>query len=102
FEGDFKADDTNFNFTSKILVDISGDVPSFNVFGDLVNANLHALKLSKDSTAVTGLFDLNFRGHNIDDFAGYAKILNGNIIHNTESLDFDSLNLSVSLDSNNE
>ena len=44
---------------------------------------------------------LNFRGHNIDDFLGYAKILNANIIHNNQSLDFDSLTLTVSLDSNN-
>ena len=43
-----------------LSVDLSGDVPSFNVLGDLVNANLHALKLSKDSVAVTGLFDLEF------------------------------------------
>jgi len=101
FEGDFKANDTNFNFTSKILIDLSGDVPSFNVFGDLVNANLHALKLSKDSVGVTGLFDLNFRGHNIDDFIGYAKILNATITHNDQTLNFDSLTLTAALDSNN-
>jgi len=101
FEGDFKANDTNFNFTSKILIDLSGDVPSFNVFGDLVNANLRALKLSKDSVGVTGLFDLNFRGHNIDDFLGYAKILNATVTHNDQTLDFDSLTLTVALDSNN-
>jgi hypothetical protein len=100
FQGDFKADDPNFNFTSNISVDLSGEVPSFNVLGDLVNANLRSLKLSKDSVAITGLFDLNFRGHNIDDFIGYAKILNANITHNSQSLDFDSLTLNVSLDSN--
>ncbi|MBV9961398.1 MAG: translocation/assembly module TamB domain-containing protein [Parafilimonas sp.] len=101
FRGDFKADDPNFNFTSNISVDLSGSVPSFNVLGDLVNANLHALNLSKDSVAVTGLFDLNFRGHNIDDFLGYAKILNATVTHNNQTLDFDSLTLNVSLDSNN-
>jgi hypothetical protein len=101
FEGDLKANDTNFNFTSKILIDLSGDVPSFNLFGDLVNANLHALKLSKDSVTLTGLFDLNFHGHNIDDFLGYAKILNATVTHNNQTLDFDSLTLTVALDSNN-
>ena len=102
FEGDFKADDPNFNFTSNIVIDLSGSAPSFNVLGDLVNANLRALKLSKDSLSVTGLFDLNFHGHNIDDFLGYAKILNAGITHNNESLDFDSLTLTAALDSNNQ
>jgi translocation-and-assembly-module (TAM) inner membrane subunit TamB-like protein len=101
FQGDFTANDPNFNFTSNISVDLSGDVPSFNVLGDLVNANLHSLKLSKDSVGITGLFDVNFRGHNIDDFLGYAKILNATVTHNNQTLDFDSLTLNVSLDSNN-
>ncbi len=101
FEGDFKSEDPNFIFTSNIIVDLNGDAPSFNVLGDLVTANLKALKFSKDSVAVTGLFDLDFRGHNIDDFLGYAKILNASVIHNNQKLDFDSLTLSTSLDSLN-
>ena len=102
FKGDFKSEDPNFIFTSNIVVDLSGDVPSFNVLGDLVTANLKSLKLSKDSVAITGLFDLDFRGHNIDDFLGYAKILNASVIHNNQRLDFDSLTLSTSLDSLNQ
>lgn len=102
FKGDFKSEDPNFIFTSNIVVDLSGDVPSFNVLGDLVTANLKSLKLSKDSVAITGLFDLDFRGHNIDDFLGYAKILNASVIHNNQRLDFDSLTLSASLDSLNQ
>ncbi len=102
FKGDFKANDPNFNFTSNISVDLNGEAPSFNVLGDLENANLRSLKLSNDSIAITGLFDLNFRGHNIDDFLGYAKILNATVTHNNQSLDFDSLTLSASLDSNHQ
>lgn len=102
FQGDFKADDPNFVFTSNIIVDLNGDAPSFNVLGDLVTANLRSLKLSKDSIGITGLFDLDFRGHNIDDFLGYAKILNATVIHNSQRLDFDSLTLSTALDSLNQ
>lgn len=101
FQGEFIAADPNFNFTSNIAIDLNGEAPVFNVLGDLVNANLQALKLSKDSLAITGLFDMNFQGHNIDDFLGYAKILNASIIHNNQTLNFDSLTLSTSLDSNN-
>ncbi len=101
FKGDFKSEDPNFIFTSNIIIDLNGEAPSFNVLGDLVTANLQSLKFSKDSVAVTGLFDLDFSGHNIDDFLGYAKILNASVIHNNQRLDFDSLTLSTSLDSLN-
>ena len=101
FKGDFKSEDPNFIFTSNIVVDLNGEAPSFNVLGDLVTANLKSLGFSKDSVAVTGLFDLDFSGHNIDDFLGYAKILNASVIHNNQRLDFDSLTLSTSLDSLN-
>jgi len=101
FEGDFKANDTNFNFTSKIMINLADSVPSFNVFGDLVNANLRALNLAKDSVVVTGTFDMDFRGRNIDDFTGYVKMLNASVTHNNQTLVFDSLTLSAGLDSNN-
>ena len=102
FQGEFIAADTNFNFTSNIAINLNGDAPTYNILGDLVNANLRALKFSKDSITVAGLFDMNFQGHNIDDFLGYAKILNASIIHNNKKLDLDSLVLSTSLDSNNQ
>ena len=59
------------------------------------------MKLTPDSVSLTGLFDLNFQGHNIDDFLGYAKILNATVIHNKEKLDFDSLTITAALDSAN-
>lgn len=101
FQGEFIAADTNFNFTSNIAIDLNGEAPSFNILGDLVNANLHALNFTKDSIVVTGLFDMNFQGHNIDDFLGFAKILNASVKHNDQQLYLDSITLSTSLDSNN-
>ncbi|HYK47413.1 MAG TPA: translocation/assembly module TamB domain-containing protein [Parafilimonas sp.] len=99
FKGDFTADDPNFNFTSTIVVDLNQSAPSFNVLGDLGLVNLKALGFTKDSVSITGLFDLNFQGHNIDDFLGYAKILNATVVHNSQRLDFDSLAVTAALDS---
>jgi hypothetical protein len=99
FKGDFTADDPNFNFTSTIVVDLNQSAPSFNVLGDLQLVNLKALGFTKDSVSITGLFDLNFQGHNIDDFLGYAKILNATVVHNSQHLDFDSLAVTAALDS---
>lgn len=93
FNGDFKANDPNFDFTSFIEIDLSGDQPKFNILGDLQKANFKELNFTKDKVSLTGLFDLNFTGRNIDDFLGTAKILNATLLHDSTKLDFDSLSV---------
>lgn len=100
FNGDFKAGDPNFDFTSNIEVDLSGAKPKVNVLGDLATANLKKLNLTKDNFQLTGLFDLNFEGGNIDEFLGSAKILNASLLHDTTKLSFDSLSLNSVLHDN--
>lgn len=102
FNGELKADDPNFNFTSIIEIDLSGDKPSFNVLGDLEDMKLKNLNLSKENFELTGLFDLNFVGRNIDEFTGSAKILNASILHNKVRLNFDSLSVNSYYDSSNQ
>ncbi len=99
FDGEFLANDPNFNFTSNIEIDLSGEAPSFNVLGDLGEANFKELHLTKKDFRLTGLFDLNFTGHNIDDFLGSAKILNAVLMSDSTLLDFDSLTVSAYMDS---
>ena len=99
--GFFKADDPNFNFTSNIEIDLSQKQPVYNILGDLVFAHLKELNLANDKVDVTGLFDLNFQGNNIDDFLGYAKILNASIKHNGQDIDFDSLSVTAAADTGN-
>ncbi len=99
FTGTFKADDPNFNFTSNFSIDFSGDRPKVNLLGDLVNSNFKKLNFTNEAIELTGLFDLNFEGKNIDDFLGAAKILNATLYHDSVQLNFDSLTLAVALDS---
>lgn len=94
FNGEIKIDDPNLDFTSTVEIDLSKELPRYNIVGDLVNSNLKALKLTKDSILVTGLLDVNFTGTNIDNFLGSAKFLNANIKSERSELNFDSLNLS--------
>lgn len=97
--GDFNADDPNFNFTSNLQIDLTDkNSPKFNILGDLSFAHLKELNLANDKVDLTGLFDLNFKGKNIDDFLGYAKILNASVLHNGHSIDFDSLSISAAID----
>jgi hypothetical protein len=96
FSGEVKIDDPNLDFTSTVEIDLTGDLPRFNIVGDLLHSNLKGLKLytsSKDSLKLTGLLDVNFTGTTIDNFLGTAKFLNATVISGDTRLNFDSLNL---------
>ncbi|RXK82813.1 translocation/assembly module TamB domain-containing protein [Filimonas effusa] len=101
FKGAFKSNDTNFGFTSNIQIDLNDSVPRINLLGDLVNSNLKALNFTKADFRLTGLFDLDFAGKNIDDFLGSAKILNATLSHDTSHLSFDSLTVTAYTDTAN-
>ncbi|MES2005033.1 MAG: hypothetical protein V4450_10960 [Bacteroidota bacterium] len=93
FTGEVKIDDPNLDFTSNVEIDLSKDLPRFNIVGDLVKSNLKELNLTKEAVKLTGLLDVNFSGTNIDNFLGTAKFLNANIKTSSTNLSFDSLNL---------
>ena len=93
FTGEVKIDDPNLNLTSTVEIDLSKDLPRFNIVGDLVHTNLKKLNLLKDSLELTGLLDVNFTGTTIDNFLGTAKFLNAVVKKGPLSLSFDSLNL---------
>ncbi len=93
FNGELKIDDPNLDFTSTVEIDLSKELPRFNIVGDLVKSNLKNLKLTKDSIQLTGLLDVNFSGTNIDNFLGTAKFLNATIKSEKTNISFDSLNL---------
>jgi hypothetical protein len=101
FKGEFKANDPNFDFTSNIQIDLNDSVPRINLLGDLVKADLQALHFTSSKFVLTGLFDLDFEGKNIDDFLGSAKILNASLVHDTSKLKFDSLTLNAYIDTAN-
>ncbi len=102
FNGDLKISDPNFDFTSNIEIDLTGSQPKFNVLGDLAKSNLKALHFINENFQLAGLFDLNFVGKNIDEFRGYAKILNAVLLHDSTRLSFDSLAVSSYDDSINK
>lgn len=93
FNGELEIDDPNLGFTSNVEVDFSKEQPLFNIVGDLSKADLFALKLIKEQIKVAGLLDVNFIGKEIDQFIGSAKLLNASIQNPTNSIQFDSLNI---------
>ncbi len=96
FNGEVKINDPNLDFTSNVEIDLTKELPSFNMVGDLTHSNLAALKLFKDSVELTGLLDVNFTGTTIDNFLGSAKFLNATIRKGDFVQSFDSLNITSS------
>lgn len=87
------------NFTT--VLDFRKKKQSYNARGAVAYANLHALQLTKDSVVVSGLFDVDFTGTNIDDFRGYARIYDAEVYNKRQLLNIDSLYLQSSIDANN-
>jgi hypothetical protein len=93
FAGEVRMNDPNLAFTSNISIDFRGDQPRFIVLGDVANADLRSLSLTKDRFNLSGLFDLDFTGTNIDNFLGSAKLINATLLHDSTRLAFDSLSI---------
>ncbi len=91
FTGTLNINDSNANVLSHIQVDFNGKAPKFNIIGDVQQMALQKLNLTKDNFVLTGLFDLDFEGKNIDDYIGTAKVLNATFSKDSLSVDFDSL-----------
>ena len=93
FEGTVKIDDQNLNLFTTVKMDFRSKQPVFNVLGDLANSNFKKLGFSNRQLQISGLFDLNFSGNNIDQFLGSIKVFNANLLHDSTRLNFDSLTL---------
>lgn len=93
FDGTVKIDDENIDFITTVKMDFRNEQPQFNVLGDLAHSNFQNLKLSNRNLKISGLFDLNFTGKNIDRFLGAVKIYNANLVQDSVQLNFDSLTL---------
>jgi hypothetical protein len=96
FDGSVKIDDPNINLTTAVKIDLRNAQPHFNVLGDLVSSDFQNLKLSNRRFRLSGLFDLNFTGKNIDQFLGSVKIFNSSLLADSIRLQFDSLSLQSS------
>ena len=93
FDGTVKVDDPNISLITTVRMDFKDNLPRFNVLGDLAKSNFQKLNFYNKRLEITGLFDLNFSGKNIDQFLGAVKIYNTNILHDSVSLNLDSLTL---------
>lgn len=91
FDGNAIVDDPNLSLAFYGGIDLSQKEVSINAKANLLQSDLAALKLTKDSVKLAADFDLNCVGNSIDNFAGYAKLFNINLLRNGHRLDLDSI-----------
>ena len=100
FTGHLDIDDPNLKIVNlNGAVSLSGDSTRFNFTADLQKANLQQLGLTKESFSLSGLLNFDFKGNNIDNFLGTAKMYNASLMHDSTKLSFDYFNLNSFIDS---
>ncbi len=102
FDGILKIKDPNINLFSNVQIDFKNELPSYNAVGDLINANFKELNFTNNPIQLTGVIDVNFKGNNIDNFAGATKLYNGQLKSKASTIQFDSLTLSSNIEKGNK
>ncbi|MBL7703028.1 MAG: translocation/assembly module TamB domain-containing protein [Ferruginibacter sp.] len=100
FTGNLDIDDPNLKINDlNGSVSLKGDSTTFNFTAGLQKANLQQLRLTKGNFTLSGLLNFDFKGNNIDNFLGIAKMYNATLMHDTAQLSFNYLNLNSFIDS---
>jgi hypothetical protein len=97
FTGSASIDDAHIKIDTLVgSINFSKKNPKFNLMADVGRLNLKNLGFTNDSISLTGKFNLDFTGNNIDNFLGSAKLYNAILLDNGQHLSFDSLNINSS------
>ncbi len=92
FTGFVSIDDPNLKIDGLLgSINFKPEEPEFNFEADVSKFNLKNLHFTKDNFSLTGKFNLNFSGNNIDNFLGSARIYNATLFKDNQQLSFDSL-----------
>ncbi|MEN9569244.1 MAG: hypothetical protein RL172_475, partial [Bacteroidota bacterium] len=92
FRGQASINDPNIKVDKLSgTINFNASQPEFNFDAQLNHANFKKLQLTNDDFSLSGRFNLNFTGNNIDNFLGTARITDAALIHNGLPMSFDSL-----------
>lgn len=98
FTGSASINDQNIRIDTLIgMINFSKKNPAFNFNADVLTLNLKTLGFTNDSISLTGRFNFDFTGSNIDNFLGTAKVTDAKLYDEGKHLSFDSLLISSTL-----
>jgi len=92
------VDDENLSGSMVLNLNLAKKTSAYKASGNLNLANFKPLGFTKDSIVYQGVFDLDFRGTNVDNFVGYARLDQSSIFNGHDIVAFDSLVLNASFD----
>ncbi len=94
FTGTASINDPNIKIDTLIgSINFSKKDPQFNLEANVSTLHLKDLGFTNDSVSLSGKFNLDFIGSNIDNFLGSAKLYNAVLLDNSQRLSFDSLTI---------
>lgn len=96
-DGNFVIKDPNADLRLQGLVNLGSKVPVFRAAAQIEYANLRQLGLTPQDLVLKGNFDLNFKGSNLNNFVGSARITQASLLRDGQPLPFDSLTLTASI-----
>jgi hypothetical protein len=91
FDGNLLIDDPNLAFAFYGQLKVEDKQLKINATANLLKSDFKALNLTKDSLTATADIDLNWVGTNFDNFLGYVKLYNINVLRFGNRLDLDSI-----------
>ena len=92
FRGHLDINDPNLKISDLDgTINLSDKQTQFNFDAVLHLANLKQLKLTNEDFSLSGHFNFDFTGNNIDNFLGKAKVYEASLRHDSTRLSFDSL-----------
>lgn len=99
FNGFVEVADSNLNLDFAGTIDFNNKLPIFHFKSNIINSNLLALNLTKDSITFSGKLDLDLTGNSIDNFLGDARLYDINLFKNRIRVAFDTLVVHSRMDS---
>src|SRR6185295_8098242 len=93
FNGHVFIDDAEAKGEFDGSLDFNQATPEIHITADLQRSNFKALNLAKNDLHVIGKFKLDFKGKNIDEFLGEARLFDVAVTRNDETFVFDTLTL---------
>ncbi len=93
FNGKINMADPNVKLDFDGKVDLNKSLPEFDFSASIQGANLHNLKLIKDSVQFDAELKTNFKGSNLENIEGLVELTKIHLTNATSSFDIDSVNL---------
>ncbi|RCH53631.1 translocation/assembly module TamB [Mucilaginibacter hurinus] len=95
-DGIVSINDRNIKLDMNGSVNLNPKLPVYNITGTITNANLHKLKLVKDTVSITTTLSTNFSGDHIDNLNGNIFLSSTRVVNPKNNYVLDSLYLAAS------